>query len=118
MKLSFEPVHHHMVKSHTGYVWEPVSKDSSPEAAAECDKLVQEGCMVICHATTPPGVGKWPWQKARTERSDASRLSLASLGVVAIPLALALNVVVIVPALAIWGISKYSKARRPRVQAA
>lgn len=61
MNLSFEPVHHRKVKSHTGYVWEPVSKASSPEVAAECDKLVREGCMVICHATTPPGVAKWPW---------------------------------------------------------
>lgn len=118
MTLSFEPVHHHKVKSHTGYVWEPVNKRTSPAATAECDQLVRAGCAVVCGATTPPGVGQWPWKRTQAESANTGARPWDGLGVAALSLLLALNAVVIVPSLVAWRISQYVKARRPRVQPA
>lgn len=89
MTPSFEPIHHRKVLSHTGYVWEPINKETSSEVAVECDRLVREGCVVFSLATTPRGVCKWSWTRA---------------GIAALPTALALNAAFIVPAFAAWAL--------------
>jgi hypothetical protein len=64
MILTSEPIYHRKIRSHTGYIWEATTRKISPAILEERDRLVREGGVVMHSATTPPGVGQWPWTRA------------------------------------------------------
>lgn len=112
MNLSFEPTHHRKVRSHTGYIWEPVGTASSEAARAECTRIVREGGVVVTPAETPLGVGRWPWEDRTKPRAGPTAAGLTSVAALfAIPLGLALSAVLVIPALAAAAMPKLRSAK-------